>query len=202
MIGRLLHKDMLRRMRNPGGFVLLLVMPLLFALLIGLAFGPSGGGERRIRITLLFEDRDGSIASKMQEMLRIEKIFEEAAIQEELDAYNPLIPDGDNLKATMLIEYEDVAERQLALNKLKDIEHHIYAQIGEQKIYAIADEDLERSNDEKTASVHFLRFQFDGGLVRLLRNGADFSFGCDHAEYLAIAPLTSEQRKALSEDFL
>ena len=109
-------------------------------------------------VTVVFED-ELTMRYQIQEMLRIEKIFEEEGIQAELDAYNPLVPDGTNLKATMLIEYEDVEERRRALGRLKGIEDRVYVEVeGFPKVYAIADEDLERENDEKTSSVHFLRF--------------------------------------------
>jgi hypothetical protein len=151
-------------------------------------------------VTLLFEDRM-TIHYQIQEMLRAERIFEAAGIQEELDAYNPLIPDGDNLKATMLIEYENVDERQQALARLKGIEQRVWVQIGDRKTYAIADEDLERENEQKTASVHFLRFQFDGCAADLLRQGAAFRMGVDHANYREQADATDAQRQSLLRDF-
>lgn len=150
-------------------------------------------------LRLLFEDRL-TIQYQVQEMLRAERIFEAHAIQEELDAYNPLIPDGDNWKATMLIEYEDVEERRVALERLRGIEDRVYAQIGEQKVYAIADEDLERENDTKTSSVHFLRFQLDAGQVAKVRGGQAFSFGADHPEYREVVQLSDAQRQALLAD--
>ena len=113
-------------------------------------------------LTLLFED-ELTIRYQIQEMLRVEKTFEDAGIQDELDAYNPLIPDGTNWKATLLIEYEDVAERRAALAALKGIEDRIWVQVaGYPRVFAIADEDLERENAEKTSSVHFVRFELDG----------------------------------------
>lgn len=151
-------------------------------------------------IRLLFEDRL-TIQYQIQEMLRVERIFEAAGIQEELDAYNPLIPDGDNLKATLLIEYEDVEERKIALAQLKGVEDCLYAQVGEMKYRAIADEDLDRSNEEKTASVHFVRFQFDREAIRALRAGAAFQFGIEHTHCNADAVVTTAQRSALLADF-
>jgi hypothetical protein len=153
-------------------------------------------GEHGRRI---LEDRR-TMHYQVQEMLRAERMFEAAGIQDELDAYNPLIPDGDNLKATMQIEYEDMAERQIALVKLRGIEDKVWAKIGRQIIYAIADEDIERDNHLKTASVHFLRFQFDRDLVGRLRDGAELGFGIDHPQYQSSAALSSEQRQALLAD--
>jgi len=133
-------------------------------------------------VTLLFENRD-TVLYQIQEMLRIERTTEEAGIEDELAAYNPLIPDGDNWKATMLIEYPDAEERKVQLKYLKDVEHNVYAEIGGTRVVALADEDMERSNDEKTSSVHFLRFQLDNELVKALRNGASLAFGIDHPYY-------------------
>ena len=151
-------------------------------------------------IRLLFEDRI-TIQYQVQEMLRAERIFEAAGIEEELAAYNPLIPDGDNLKATMLIEYEDVNERQQALARLRGIEDRVWVQIADQRAYAIADEDLERENDVKTSSVHFLRFQFDDKAGVRLRAGAPLSFGVDHDLYSATTVATQAQRESLAADF-
>ena len=151
-------------------------------------------------VRLLFEDRL-TIQYQIQEMLRAERIFEAAGIQEELDAYNPLIPDGDNLKATMLLEYEDVEQRRVALEKLIGIEDKVYVRVGEQAVYAIADEDLDRENDTKTASVHFLRFQLGRALVDQLRAGKSLAVGVDHAQYRAEVVLDDIQRRALQADF-
>ena len=128
-------------------------------------------------VTLIFED-ELTIRYQVQEMLRIEKIFEEAGIVGELESYNPLIPDGTNLKATMLIEYTSVPERQRALSQLKGIE-------GQDRVYAIADEDLDRENDEKTSAVHFLRFELAPSMIATLKSGAQLKVGCDHPQYLA-----------------
>src|SRR5690349_11762919 len=123
-------------------------------------------------VTLVFED-ELTIRYQVQEMLRVEKIFEEAGIQDELDAYNPLIPDGRNFKATMLIEYEDVDERRAALGRLKGIEKRTWVEIkGFPKMNAIADEDLDRETDDKTSSVHFLRFELTDAMARALKSGA------------------------------
>ena len=153
-------------------------------------------------VTLIFED-ELTVRYQIQEMLRIEKTFEEAGIQDELDAYNPLVPDGRNLKATMLIEYEDVAERQRALAQLRGVEDRVWLQVGQDaKVYAIADEDLDRSNDQKTAAVHFLRFELDDGAVGALRAGATVALGVDHPAYAAtLAPLPAATTAALLADF-
>lgn len=151
-------------------------------------------------VRLLFEDRL-TIQYQIQEMLRVERIFEAAGIQQELDAYNPLVPDGENWKATMLIEYEDVEERRVALTRLKGIEDLVYVQVGEHKVMAIADEDMERENADKTASVHFLRFQFTPALIEQLRAGAGLSFGVDHPACLHHLVAAAAQRQALLADF-
>ena len=120
-------------------------------------------------VTLIFED-ELTIRYQIQEMLRIERTFEEQGIQDELDAYNPLIPDGRNFKATMMIEYADADERKHALSKLKGVEDRVWVQVeGCARVYAIADEDLERENDEKTSAVHFLRFELDDEMARALK---------------------------------
>jgi hypothetical protein len=136
-------------------------------------------------LTLIFED-ELTIRYQVQEMLRAEKIFEDEGIADELDAYNPLIPDGSNWKATMLIEYPDPAERQRMLSRLIGIEDKVWVKIeGFQRVYAIADEDLERDNAVKTSSVHFLRFELDAAMVQALRRGAGLAAGVDHPEYNA-----------------
>jgi len=136
-------------------------------------------------LTLLFED-ELTIRYQVQEMLRIEKIFEEAGIQDELDTYNPLVPDGRNWKATLLVEYEDVEERKRALARLKGIEDRVWVQVDEQpRVHAIADEDLERENDEKTSSVHFVRFELTPAMIAALKSGAGLAIGVDHPEYTA-----------------
>lgn len=153
-------------------------------------------------VTLLFED-ELTIRYQVQEMLRIERIFEEAGIDDELSAYNPLIPDGANLKATMLIEYEDVDERARMLAKLKGVEDKIWLQVaGCEPVYAIADEDIERENDQKTSSVHFLRFEFPSNAVGAAKKGADIAAGCDHPECrIKVAEINPVTREALAADF-
>jgi hypothetical protein len=139
-------------------------------------------------ITLIFED-EMTIRYQVQEMLRVERIFEEAGIQDELDAYNPLIPDGRNFKATMMIEYPDVTERKRALARLKGIEDRVWVQVeGCPKVYAIADEDLERETEEKTSSVHFLRFELNDEMAKALKYGVGLAVGVDHPEYRAEVP--------------
>jgi hypothetical protein len=152
-------------------------------------------------LTLIFED-ELTIRYQVQEMLRIERIFEEAGIQEELDAYNPLVPDGSNLKATMLIEYEDVDERRRALAQLKGIEDSVYVQVaGFAKVHAIADEDLERENAEKTSSVHFLRFELTRPMISALKNGADLAIGVEHPQYtVRLAAVPAQTRATLAAD--
>jgi hypothetical protein len=153
-------------------------------------------------VTLLFED-ELTIRYQVQEMLRIEKTFEEAGIRDELDAYNALVPDGTNLKATMLIEYEDVAERQAALARLRGIERRTWVEVaGFERVFAIADEDLDRENDEKTSAVHFLRFELEGPLIAALKRGAALGFGIDHPAYSAAVPAVADAtRLALIADF-
>jgi Protein of unknown function (DUF3501) len=151
-------------------------------------------------LTLLFED-ELTIRYQVQEMLRIERIFEEEGIRHELDAYNPLVPDGGNWKATMLLEYPDEAERRRMLGALKGIERRVWVQVaGAGRVYAIADEDLERENDEKTSSVHFLRFELEGPMRERLRQGSAVTVGVDHPHYAAAVELAPEQRAALASD--
>lgn len=133
---------------------------------------------------LIFEDRL-TIQYQVQEMLRIEKIFESAGIQEELDAYNPLIPDGDNWKCTMFIQYTDVEERIEQLKKLSGIEHKVWIQIGDtERIYPIADEDMDRTDEHKTSAVHFLRFTLDKDQVSAANAGQGMCVGVDHPVYV------------------
>ena len=134
-------------------------------------------------VILLFEDYS-TIKYKVQEMLRIEKIFEAELIQDELDTYNPLIPDGNNLKATMLIEYTDILERKEKLQKLKGVEKNIWIKIGNSEpVYPIADEDLEREDETKTSAVHFLRWEFDKNQIKDFKEGSPVSIGVNHREY-------------------
>jgi hypothetical protein len=136
-------------------------------------------------VTLLFEDEQ-TVRYQVQEMLRIERIFEEEGIQSELDAYNPLIPDGSNFKATMLIEYANETERKAALAKLIGIEDRLFVQVeGQPRVYAIADEDLDRENEEKTSAVHFVRFELTPPMREALKGGAQMMLGCDHPNYPA-----------------
>lgn len=152
-------------------------------------------------ITLLFED-ELTVRYQIQEMLRIERIFEDEGIGHELDAYNPLIPDGANLKATMLIEYDEVEQRRRELARLIGIEDRVWVRVdGHDKVYAIADEDLDRSTDEKTSAVHFLRFELAPAMIGALKNGAALGVGVDHENYPAQAePLPDAVRDALAAD--
>jgi hypothetical protein len=149
--------------------------------------------------TWCFEDRL-TVQYQVQEMLRAERIFEADGIQDELDAYNPLIPDGTNLKATLLIEYPDSAERQEALKRLRGIEDGCYVAVGDDRVYAIADEDLERENDEKTSAVHFLRFELPAGARRRFLDGAPVTLGVDHPAYTHAVRLAPEAHVALGAD--
>lgn len=151
--------------------------------------------------TLYFEDRM-TIQYQVQEMLRVERIFEAAGIEEELQTYNPLIPDGSNWKATFMLEYEDVEERQLALAKLIGIEEQVWVRVaGFDKVNPIANEDLERSTAEKTSSVHFLRFELSADMVAALKSGAALAMGSDHENYrVEVDPLDQAVRDALVAD--
>jgi len=152
-------------------------------------------------LRLYFEDRL-TIQYQIQEMLRIEKVFETSGIQEELEAYNPLIPDGSNLKATFMIEYEDVDERRQALQDLLGIEQKIWIQVADQApVFAIANEDLERSTDEKTSAVHFLRFEFDDQSISLSKAEAAITLGASHPVYSESVQLAEEARASLVADF-
>jgi len=152
-------------------------------------------------VTLLFEDRL-TIQYQVQEMLRIERVFEPQAVQDELDAYNPLIPDGSNLKATVLIEYPDLEERRRELAKLGGIEHRLYAEIeGQGRVFAVADEDLDRSDAGKTSAVHFVRFEFGSAQIMALRAGAGLGFGIDDDRMRVGAVVSGPTRAALLADF-
>ena len=153
-------------------------------------------------VTLLFED-ELTMRYQIQEMLRIERIFEEAGIRDEIEAYDPLVPDGTNLKATMLIEYEDADERKRALARLKGIEDRVWIAVaGHERVHAIADEDLERETDEKTSSVHFLRFELAPPMVAALKGGAALSIGGDHPALTATVDAVPEATRAsLLQDF-
>jgi hypothetical protein len=152
-------------------------------------------------LTLIFED-ELTMRYQVQEMLRVEKIFEEAGINDELDAYNPLVPDGSNWKATMMIEYPDVDERTRMLARLIGIEDRVWVRIaGHAPVYAIADEDLDRSTDEKTASVHFLRFELTSAMKQALKSGASMAIGVDHPSYRhTLDPVPPSTLAALLQD--
>ena len=152
-------------------------------------------------VTLYFEDKL-TMQYQIQEMLRIEKIFEADGIQEELDAYNPLIPDGSNLKATFMIEYDDVDERKVALAKLIGIEDKVWVQVeGMEKVYAIADEDLERNTEEKTSSVHFVRFELTPEMAAAVKSGGNINMGVDHENcQLEVCPVPQATRDSLARD--
>ncbi|MHB8354096.1 MAG: DUF3501 family protein [Burkholderiales bacterium] len=152
-------------------------------------------------VTLLFED-ELTMRYQVQEMLRIERIFEEAGIQEELNTYNPLIPDGSNWKATLLIEYEDLIERARMLGRLMNVEGRIWMQVaGHARVFPIADEDLERQNDTKTSTVHFLRYELTPEMIAALRAGAVLSAGVDHPAYhTELAAVPAALRESLLAD--
>lgn len=151
----------------------------------------------------LYFENELTIRYQIQEMLRIEKVFEAEGIQDELDAYNPLIPDGKNLKATFMLEYDDVELRKVELSRLIGVEDQVWLQVeGFEKNYAIADEDLERQNDEKTSSVHFMRFEFSEEMITALKQSQSLIAGCDHlnlpVEGMKLKP---ETVASLIEDF-
>jgi hypothetical protein len=151
-------------------------------------------------VTLIFEDEQ-TVRYQVQEMLRIERIFEAEGIRGELEAYNPLIPDGGNWKATLLIEYPEPEERRRRLAELKGIEDRCWVQVdGCERVYAIADEDLERENEEKTSAVHFVRFELDQAMRSALKRGAALSIGIDHAHYRAGAQVAPDVRQSLAGD--
>jgi hypothetical protein len=152
-------------------------------------------------MTWLFEDR-ATIRYQVLEMLRVERIFEAAGIQDELDAYNPLIPSGTNWKATLLLEFPDPAARQVALAKLIGVEDRCWVRVSEmERVFAIADEDLERENAEKTSAVHFLRFELSPSMIEAAKSGASLSVGVDHENYRhSIAPLPVPVRDTLILD--
>jgi hypothetical protein len=150
---------------------------------------------------LYFEDRM-TMQYQIQEMLRIERIFEAEGINDELEAYNPLIPDGSNWKATFMVEFAEVEERRAMLSQLVDVENRVYVQVADfDRVFAIADEDLERADDEKTSAVHFLRFELTPEMVRALKNGASLAAGIDHENYqVEIAPVADNVRQSLLGD--
>jgi hypothetical protein len=151
-------------------------------------------------VTLYFEDRV-TMRYQVQEMLRTERIFESEAIAEELEAYNPLIPDGTNLKATMMLEYPDIAERRAALERLKGVEDRVYLEVGALgRVFAQADEDLERSDETKTSAVHFLRFELDASMRAALKSGAPLTLGIDHDDYRHELLAAAAVAKSLAAD--
>lgn len=152
-------------------------------------------------VTLLFEDAL-TMQYQVQEMLRLERMFEPELIQDELDVYNPLIPDGSNWKATMMIEYTDIAERQRRLAELIGIEDRVWIQVGDsERVYAIADEDLDRATEEKTSAVHFMRFELTDRMRRALKHGATLNMGVDHPRYQAtLSPVPAGIRDSLLRD--
>jgi len=151
-------------------------------------------------VSVQFED-EPTIRRQIQEMLHIEKIFDEAGIQGEIDAYAALVPDGGNWKATMLIEYPDVAERKRELARLIGVEDRMFVEVeGHGRVYAIADEDLDRETDEKTSAVHFLRFEFSKPMREAVRAGAAVKLGCDHSNYPAHLAIPAETLASLAGD--
>jgi hypothetical protein len=168
---------------------------------------PEFIAHRRLRtvrlgehVSIQFED-ETTIRRQIQEMLHIEKIFDEEGIQSEIDTYAPLVPDGSNWKATMLIEFPDVHERKRELARLIDVEDRVFVEVeGHGRIYAIADEDMERENDEKTSAVHFVRFEFGEAARAAVRAGASVKLGCDHTNYPALASIGPETLASLAGD--
>ena len=151
-------------------------------------------------VTLVFED-ELTMRYQIQEMLRVERIFEEEGIRDELDAYNPLVPDGSNWKATMLIEYPDVNERKRELARLIGVEDRVFIEVeGQARVYAIADEDMDRENDEKTSAVHFVRFELTPPMCAAVKAGANVRLGCDHTNYPAHVTISPESLSSLAGD--
>jgi hypothetical protein len=152
-------------------------------------------------MTWCFEDRQ-TVQYQVQEMLRAERIFESGGIQDELDAYNPLIPDGNNWKVTLLIEFPDPEQRRVALEQMIGVEDRCWVQVdGLDKVFAVSDEDLERENDEKTSAVHFLRFELSPPMVEAIKASASVSLGVDHDAYRhSVSPLRPPERQALGAD--
>jgi hypothetical protein len=160
--------------------------------------------NRRVEIgehlVLLFEDRL-TMQYQVQEVLKAEKIFDAAGIEEELDAYNPLIPDGSNWKATMMIQYDDIEERRKMLGELMGIEDVTYMQVeGFDKVFAIADEDLSRDDENKTSAVHFLRFELDADMIKAAKQGKAISAGAEHEKYSCTTKIANNVRDSLAED--
>ena len=168
---------------------------------------PQSIAHRRLRsvqlgehMNLQFED-EHTIRRQIQEMLHIEKIFDEEGIRSEIEAYAPLVPDGSNWKATMLIEYPDEHERKRELARLIGVEDRMFVEVeGHGRVYAIADEDLDRENDEKTSSVHFVRFEFKPAMKQAILAGATVKLGCDHSNYPAHVQISPETLASLAGD--
>jgi hypothetical protein len=168
---------------------------------------PEAIAHRKLRsvqlgehMTLQFED-EKTIRRQIQEMLHIEKIFDDEGIQSEIEAYAPLVPDGSNWKATMLIEYPDPHERKRELARLIGVEDRMFVEVeGHARVYAIADEDLDRENESKTSSVHFVRFEFPVAMNRAIRAGAAVKLGCDHTHYPAHVTIAPETLTSLAGD--
>ena len=163
--------------------------------------------QRRLRTVVLGEhisvqfESELTMRYQIQEMLRIEKIFEEEGIQQEIDAYAPLVPEGSNWKATMMIEYPDVNERRRELARLIGVEDRMFVEIeGHGRVYAIADEDLERENEEKTSAVHFLRFELSTAQAGAVKAGAAVKLGCDHTNYPAHVSIAPDTLASLAGD--
>lgn len=151
-------------------------------------------------INVQFES-ETSIRYQIQEMLRLEKIFETEGIEQEIEAYAPLMPDGSNWKATMLIEYPDVNERKRELARLIGVEDHLFVEVeGHARVYAIADEDMDRENDEKTSAVHFVRFELNPAMCAAVKAGASVKLGCDHTHYPAHVTIPAEALASLASD--
>ena len=151
-------------------------------------------------INLQFES-ETTIRYQIQEMLRIEKIFEEEGIAQEIDSYAPLMPDGSNWKATMMLEYPDINERKRELARLIGVEDRMFVEVeGHDRVYAIADEDMDRENDEKTSAVHFVRFELTAAMCALVKAGASVKLGCDHTHYPAHVMIAAESLASLASD--
>lgn len=151
-------------------------------------------------MSIQFEDEQ-TLRYQIQEMLRIEKIFDEDGIQHELDTYTPLLPQGSNWKATMLLEYPDVHERQRELTRLIGVEDRVFVEVeGQPRVFALADEDLPRETAQKTSAVHFLRFELGGSAVQAIRAGAAVKLGCDHTHYPAHTQIAAETLASLAGD--
>ena len=160
--------------------------------------------QRRVNLgkhaALYFEDQM-TMQYQVQEMLRIERIYESQGIQDELDVYNPLIPDGSNWKATFMIEYNDVEERKMALNRFIGIEETLWVRVeGFEKVFAIANEDLDRTTEDKTSAVHFVRFELTDAMVAAVKQGKAIETGIDHAEYACISQVEESVRQSLCSD--